>query len=76
VAEERFWAGGEAVLGFGQWGAARGVACVGVWGVDVERVSGVGVDEWYALGRGVGGVRSGVFGMCGGACVVSWCLEE
>jgi len=51
VAKKRVWAGGEAVLGFWQRGAARGVACVGVWGVDMERVSGVGrVDRRCALG--------------------------
>ena len=40
--EERVWAGGEAMLGGGQRGAERGVACVGVWGVGVERVLCVG----------------------------------
>jgi len=49
--EERVWVGSEAVLGVGQWGAERGVERVGGWGVGVERVSGVGVDGWGALGR-------------------------
>ena len=48
--EKRVWVGQEAVLGAGQWGAAWGVERVGGWGAVVERVSGVGVEGWYALG--------------------------
>ena len=64
--EKRVWIGSEAVLGVGQRGAERGVECVGVWGVAVERVSGVGVDGGSALGW--------VSGSC--AVDISGCIVE